>query len=261
MSRLRTGQFGSFQSTWQQLALEVPQQTAALEAWAQSTDGQYQFLQNSTSNTPPAGISTATIDPPGTWSGAGASLPTPAVPGTYIPIAGATSTAAQVVDPAGTYSPAGASASTTDPAGTYSGAGASRAHAGGGGLRIFRSPGRPPPRRRSGRPCRHLQPGGRERADDRSGRHVQRRGRQRAHAGGGGHLYSVTGATSAAQSLSTRPATTVWRAPARRLLRSPAIMSRRPARAARRRTILAITRRRRARRRSSWRSRRSYRAR
>ncbi len=42
------GQFGSFQSTWQQLALESPQQTAALQAWAQSTDGQYQFLQNST---------------------------------------------------------------------------------------------------------------------------------------------------------------------------------------------------------------------
>ena len=102
-----------------------PQQTAALQAWAQSTGGQYQFLQNSTSNTPPAGASTPTIDPPGTWSGAGASLPTPAAPGTYIPVAGATSAAAQVVDPAGTYSGAGASAPTIDPAGTYSGAGAS----------------------------------------------------------------------------------------------------------------------------------------
>ncbi len=119
------GQFGSFQSTWQQLALESPQQTAALQAWAQSTGGQYQFLQNSTSNTPPAGASTPTIDPPGTWSGPGASLPTPAAPGAYIPVAGATSAAAQVVDPAGTYSAAGASAPTTDPAGTYSGAGAS----------------------------------------------------------------------------------------------------------------------------------------
>jgi len=119
------GQFGSFQSTWQQLALESPQQTAALQAWAQSTGGQYQFLQNSTSNTPPAGASTATIDPSGTYSGPGASLPTPAAPGTYIPVTGATSSAAEIGDPAGTYSGAAASAYTTDPAGTFSPAGAS----------------------------------------------------------------------------------------------------------------------------------------
>ena len=47
--------------------------------------------------------------------------PTPADEGTYIPVTGATSAAAEIVDPAGTYSGAGASAPTTDPAGTYSG--------------------------------------------------------------------------------------------------------------------------------------------
>ena len=142
------GEFGSFQSTWQQLALELPQQTAALQAWAQSTDGQYQFLQNSTSNTPPAGASTATIDPAGTYSGPGASLPTPAAPGTYIPVTGATSAAAEIVDPAGTYSAAGASAPTTDPAGMYSGAGASAPTPAAAGTYIPGHRQRPPPRRR-----------------------------------------------------------------------------------------------------------------
>ena len=46
-----------------------------------------------------------------------------------------TSAAAEVVDRAGTYSGAGASAPTTDPAGTYSGRG-ERAHVGGGRARI-----------------------------------------------------------------------------------------------------------------------------
>ena len=82
--------FGSFQATWPQLAQEDPEAQAALAAWAASTDGQFQFL-NDTSTAPPAGSSAPTIDPPGTWSGPGASLPTPAAPGTYIPNAGATS--------------------------------------------------------------------------------------------------------------------------------------------------------------------------
>ena len=59
-------------------------------------------------------------DPVGTFSGPGASAPTLADPGTSIPMTGATSSAAEVVDPAG--SAAGASASTTDPAGMYSAA-------------------------------------------------------------------------------------------------------------------------------------------
>ena len=50
----------------------------------------------------------------------GASAPTLADPGTYIPVTGATSSAAEIVDPAGTYSAAVASAPATDPAGTYS---------------------------------------------------------------------------------------------------------------------------------------------
>ena len=48
-----------------------------------------------------------------------------AAAGAYVPGAGATSAAAEIVDPAGTYSLAGASAATTDPAGRYSAAGAS----------------------------------------------------------------------------------------------------------------------------------------
>jgi hypothetical protein len=114
-----TDQFGSFQTMWPQLAALAPEQQDALEAWAQSTDGQFQFLQNYTSSTPPAGASAPTTDPPGTYSGPGASAPTPADPGTYIPVAGATSAAMEIVDPAGTYSGSGASAPTAADPGTY----------------------------------------------------------------------------------------------------------------------------------------------
>ena len=51
-------------------------------------------------------------DPAGTYSGPGASAPTLAAAGTYIPVTGATSAAAEITDPAGTYSLAGASAPT-----------------------------------------------------------------------------------------------------------------------------------------------------
>ena len=118
-------QFSTFQTTYNPAADLPPGAGAALEAWAASTDGQYQYLTNSSNITPPAGTSTATIDPAGTYSGPGASLPTPAPAGAYIPGAGATSAAAEIVDPAGTYSLSGASAATADPAGTYSSAGAS----------------------------------------------------------------------------------------------------------------------------------------
>jgi hypothetical protein len=122
-----TDQFGSFEMDWSQLAEEAPEQQEALEAWAQSTDGRYNYLAANTSDqaTTPAGSSTGTVDPAGTYSGAGATLPTPAAAGTYIPGTGAKSATAQIADPAGTYSDAGASAPTTDPAGTYSGPGAS----------------------------------------------------------------------------------------------------------------------------------------
>ena len=118
-------QFSTFQTTYNPAADLPPGAGAALEAWAASTDGQYQYLTNSSNITPQAGASTATIDPAGTYSGPGASLPTPAPAGAYIPGAGATSAAAEIVDPAGTYSLSGASAATADPAGTYSCAGAS----------------------------------------------------------------------------------------------------------------------------------------
>ena len=134
-------QFGSFQATWTQLAQEDPEYLGDMAAWAQSTDGLYQFLSQYTEATSPAGASmpttdpagtysgpgasAPTVDPAGTYSGPGASAPTLADPGTYIPMTGATAAAAEIVDPPGTYSGAGASAPTTDPAGTYSGAEAS----------------------------------------------------------------------------------------------------------------------------------------
>ena len=79
----------------------------------------------------PAGASAPTTDPAGTDDGGtddgvGVSAPTLAAAGVYIPIAGASSAAAEIVDPEGAYSLAGASAPTTDrPAGTDGGAGAS----------------------------------------------------------------------------------------------------------------------------------------
>jgi hypothetical protein len=113
-----SSQFGSFQATWSELAQADPQYLDGLAAWAQSTDGLYTFLSQ-TSTTPPAGSSAPTTDPAGTYSGAGASAPTPAAPGTYIPGAGATSVAAEITDPAGTYSLAGASAPTLAQPGYY----------------------------------------------------------------------------------------------------------------------------------------------
>ena len=71
--------------------------------------------------TDPAGT-----DDGGTDDGVGVSAPTLAAAGVYIPIAGASSAAAEIVDPEGAYSLTGASAPTTDrPAGTDGGAGAS----------------------------------------------------------------------------------------------------------------------------------------
>jgi hypothetical protein len=51
-------QFGSFQATWGQLAQEDPAFLGDLAAWAQSTNGLYQFLSQSTGSTPPAGSMT-----------------------------------------------------------------------------------------------------------------------------------------------------------------------------------------------------------
>ena len=67
----------------------------------------------------PGATSTAaeTVDPAGAYSGADA----------YIPVAAAIPAAAEIVSPPGTYSPAGASAPIADPGGTYSAAGASAA--------------------------------------------------------------------------------------------------------------------------------------
>jgi hypothetical protein len=69
----------------------------------------------------PSGASAPTTDPAGTDDvgtddGAGASAPALAAAGVYIPIAGATSAAAEIVDPTVSYRLAAASAPTTAPA-------------------------------------------------------------------------------------------------------------------------------------------------
>ena len=71
-----------------------------------------------------AGASGATTDPVDRHS-AGASAPTLAAPGAYIPATGATSSVAKAKSPPGTYLSPGATAPTADPGGTYSAAGAS----------------------------------------------------------------------------------------------------------------------------------------
>ena len=72
-----------------------------------------------TTTTSPAGSSAPTTDPAGTYSGPGASAPTLADPGTYIPVTGATSTAAEIVDLPGSYSLAGAREPTLAQPGYY----------------------------------------------------------------------------------------------------------------------------------------------
>ena len=78
----------------------------------------------------PAGASAPTTDPAGTDDGGtddgvGVGAPTLAAAGVYIPIAGATSAAAEIVDPTASYRLAVASAPTTAAAGKDDGAGAS----------------------------------------------------------------------------------------------------------------------------------------
>ena len=110
------GQFGSYQTTLRPQAHEDPLYEDGLAAWA--TDGPYTFLSQTT-YTSPAGSSTPTTDPAGTYSGRGAPAPTPAAPGTYIPVTGATSAAAEVTDQPGTYSLADASKPTLAQHGYY----------------------------------------------------------------------------------------------------------------------------------------------
>ena len=105
------GQFGSFET-------DIPRAAPALAAWAQSTG--YKFIPTlAAKSTPPAGSSLPTKDPAGTYSGRGASAPTPAAPGWYISVPGATSARAEIEDPAGSYSLAGASAPTLAQPGYY----------------------------------------------------------------------------------------------------------------------------------------------
>ena len=88
-----------------------------MAAWAQKTRP-YQFLTTNLT-TSRAGSSLPTTDPAGTWSGPGASAPTPADPGTYIPFTGATSASQEILDSAGFYSLAGASKPTAAQPGYY----------------------------------------------------------------------------------------------------------------------------------------------
>ena len=111
-------QFGSFQAIWPQLAQEDPEYLGDLAAWAQSTDGLYQF-SSQTETTTAAGSSRRPPIRRARTAAPDASAPTPAAAGTYIPGTGATSATAEIVDPAGTYSLAGASAPTLAQPGYY----------------------------------------------------------------------------------------------------------------------------------------------
>ena len=133
---------------------------------------------------------------------------------------GATSAAAEIVDPAGTYSVAGASAAKTDPAGAYSGPG-ERCHAGGGRHVYSNHRG-------------DLRCGG----DDRPRRRVQRGWRERADDIPAG-TYSAAGASGPTL---TRPARTAPRARARPPPTRPARTAAR-ARARRRSTRRHVQRR------------------
>ena len=114
--QIENGQFGSFQMYG--IVQQGPNIQGSMAAWAQSTDGLYTF-SSQTNTTSPAGSSAPTTDPAGTYSLAGANAPTLAAAGTYIPVAGATSAAAEIVDSAGSYSLAGASAPTLAQPGYY----------------------------------------------------------------------------------------------------------------------------------------------
>ena len=67
-----------------------------------------------------AGATAYVEDPAGTYSGAGESAPTLAALDASTPVTGATSAAAKIVSPPGTYLPPGATAPIADPGGTYS---------------------------------------------------------------------------------------------------------------------------------------------
>jgi hypothetical protein len=111
-----TSQFGSFQATGTQLAGVDPAYLGDLAAWAQSSNGLYPFLGQSTTATPPAGSSLPTSDPAGTYSGPGASAPTTDLPGSYS-LAGAS---APTLAQPGYYVPtAGASSETPVDPGYY----------------------------------------------------------------------------------------------------------------------------------------------
>src|SRR6516165_8305790 len=69
--------FSTFQTTWDPKDFTPPGEAAALEAWAQSTGGQYTYLQNFSANTPPivksmassfARAAAATAPEPSTWA-------------------------------------------------------------------------------------------------------------------------------------------------------------------------------------------------
>ncbi len=95
-------QFGSYQATWQTLAELDPGYLGDLAEWAQSTGDLYTFLNQWTNTTPAAGSSLPMTDPAGTYSGPGASAPTLAQPGYYVPTAGASS---ETPDDPGYYTP------------------------------------------------------------------------------------------------------------------------------------------------------------
>jgi len=71
----RNDPFSTFQTAWDPKDFTPPGESAALEAWAQSTGGQYTYLQNFSANTPPispassaSSFAAAAAPEPSTWA-------------------------------------------------------------------------------------------------------------------------------------------------------------------------------------------------
>jgi hypothetical protein len=146
-------QFFSLQTIWPQLVAATSAQQNAFITWAQSTDGQYNFLANNSAigvATPP-GMSTATTDP-----------------GWHIQRRRGHRADCR---PCGHLQSGGRGRADNRSRWHLRRPGRECAHPGGGG-HLHSGHGGDLVRGGDCRLCRHLQSGGRERADDRSGRHI-----------------------------------------------------------------------------------------
>jgi hypothetical protein len=104
-------------SDWSSFQMTYPTSSYTadeLSDWSAASGGRFQYLSGYTTSTPPIVLSSsAAINPPSRYAGAGAGAPmSGADPGAYVPVTGATSIAPEIVNPAGTYTDSGASAAT-----------------------------------------------------------------------------------------------------------------------------------------------------